>query len=192
MNGENEKMTLHKLMSTLNAEITAGTLENRDQKEIKADTDHRPLGRFICVQVAGTELAIKLSTIIEAGELSSIRSLPLLPIWLPGITNIRGNIISVVDLGCFLGISQPLSSKTQSFLMVSNDSLKLAITVQRIHRTRILYQREHVQPDITVNDPSPIFMSKQAWYKQDDQWNSIAMFDLELFLSSNKLLQMAA
>ena len=192
MHGEKLTMNLHQLMSLINAEITTGLQQEGEQPEHSSKETQLQLGRFICVQIAETEMAINLSSIMEAGELSSIRSLPLLPSWLPGITNIRGNIVSVVDLGDFLGCSQPLSSKTQPFLMVSNESLELAITVERILRTRILYQREHNNPENVGDTPFDPFLSGHAWYKQDENWHSIAWFDLSRFLNSSKLLKISS
>ncbi len=191
MNGENQKMTLQELTSTINAEISAGLKQDGEQPENPADDNLKQLGRFICVQVAGTEMAIKLSSVIEAGELSSIRQLPLLPAWLPGIANIRGHIVSVVDLGNFLELAPPLSAGRQSFLMVSKDSQQLAVTVKRILHTRILYQRKPEQISPAEDVPFTPFLSGQAWYEQDGKWQSLALFDLEGFLSSKKLQHIA-
>ena len=46
-------------------------------------------------------LGIPLTNALEIEQLSEITPLPSLPPWIPGICNIRGEIISVVDLRGF-------------------------------------------------------------------------------------------
>ena len=59
--------------------------------------------RYIVVQLGRTTLGIPLENVQEIQRTPGITSLPRVPDWVLGVTNLRGNVVSVVDLKRFLG-----------------------------------------------------------------------------------------
>ncbi len=180
-----EKINLTDLISVINAEISAA-LEQGDGKVEDSGNESLELGRFICVRVAGKEMAIEISSVTEVGEIASVRSLPLLPEWVSGIVNIRGKIVSVIDLGRFLEYPLPLPSGRQPFIMLRHDSCEMMVTVEKIIQTRILFQRGDMRETKAADFSCDDFISGSAWYEQDGEWHSIPLFDLKQFFSSQK------
>jgi chemotaxis signal transduction protein len=182
-------MSLHDLVGLINTEIAGAvdSLQSTEDDGIKGRLQ-KSLGRHICVELAGQELAIPLDAVVEAGELEILQPLPLLAPWLSGITNIRGNIVSVVDLERFLGARTPGARSSRSFLIVENAEMKIAVTVNRIVRSRMLYLREdETEQTAVLPFKSDRFFSGRAGYEQDGQEKQVTVFNLEAFLQSEKL-----
>ncbi len=174
------KLELQQLLGLVNDELTAALRVQYDETLPRKEADEREeLGRHICIELADRQLAIPLSAVIESGELNLVRSLPLLQEWLAGITNIRGEIFSVVNLAFFLGFNDASPEAGGFFLIVRDDSLKVAITVDRVVGTRSLYRCPSAE------------QNGKACYEEQGSEKEIALFDLNAFLSSQKLRNVA-
>ncbi|WP_124326681.1 chemotaxis protein CheW [Desulfonema ishimotonii] len=77
-------------------------------------------------------MAIPLNTALEIGSHPRITPLPNLPGWVPGVTNIRGEIVSMADLKAFFGLSSPLLKQNRRFIVIHNPTMKVGIMVDRI------------------------------------------------------------
>jgi len=65
--------------------------------------------------LAGAKYAMPLGQVIEISRAPRLMPLPNVPDWLLGVTNLRGDIISVVDLHTFLGL--PVESRREASRM---------------------------------------------------------------------------
>ncbi|HID03389.1 MAG TPA: chemotaxis protein CheW [Desulfobacterales bacterium] len=184
---------LPELLTLINDEIHAGLRVQQDDSPsvTKSDTQ-KSIGRHICIELAGKQIAIPLTSILEAGTLQILQPLPFLPSWLIGITNIRGEIMSVVDLSSFLDSNESLHEAGQSYLLVHNDTIKLVITIDRIVGTRSLYSLAAEVPKAGTNEMMiSDYFSEQAVYEEQDTVKELSIFDLNAFLSSDKLQSFA-
>lgn len=184
--GENELLNLMRL---INDELTTVLrVQSDDTVPVQQNNKLEDIGRHICIEAGGKQLAIPLSSVLEAGDLQTLQSLPLLPDWLSGITNIRGEIVSVVNLALFLGCSNKASAGTRPFLVVHDDTLKIAVTVDRVIGTRTLFVPPTKQEKLESGTLFPVELSAgKAIYKKQDGKQEIDLFDLNGFLSSRKL-----
>ncbi len=181
-------MSLHDLVGLINTEIAGAVDPLQSTEDDGTKGRQQSIGRHICVELAGQEVAIPLDAVVEAGELEILQPLPLLAPWLSGITNIRGNIVSVVDLERFLGARTPGVRSSRSFLIVENAEMKIAITVNRIVRSRMLYLREdETEQSAVLPFRTDSFFSGLAGYEQDGLEKQVTVFDLKAFLQSEKL-----
>ena len=161
---------LSELVTLINDEITASLrVQGDDSFLVEKSGEREDIGRYICIEQAGNQLAIPLSGVLEAGELQVVQSLPLLPEWITGITNIRGEIVSVVNLDLFLGRHNKSSADARSFLIVHDDSLKIAITVDRVVGTHSLYNPKIEQSEQGPDSyQSAEFFAVRAVYDEHD------------------------
>jgi chemotaxis signal transduction protein len=114
MNGE--------LQSNLSSEGTAGPI-------IASFRGHQHI-RFTINEVL---LAIPLSSALEIGRQPRITPLPNLPSWVLGVTNIRGEIISMVDLKIFFGLTTHSGwVRNPRFMVLRGNEMKVGILVDRI------------------------------------------------------------
>jgi purine-binding chemotaxis protein CheW len=60
-------------------------------------------GRFVLLSVAATHYAIPEEFVTELERVPRITLVPRVPAWLCGVANLRGDIVSVIDLRSYLG-----------------------------------------------------------------------------------------
>jgi len=60
---------------------------------------------YLLFGLAGAEYAVALSNVLEIRDPPAVTPLPHVPEWVRGVSNLRGDILSVVDLRAFLGLS---------------------------------------------------------------------------------------
>jgi len=180
---------LPELLKLIKNELTAGLrVETDDNLAVETGREREDLGRHICVELAGKQMAIPLSAVLEVGTLQLVQPLPLLPDWLAGITNIRGEIVSVVNLALFLDQNNNPSGTARPFLFVHDDTLKIAVIVDRIVGTRSLYRLLKEQSGQGTETSSPVdFLAGRAVFDEQGDAKEIDLFNLDGFLSSHKL-----
>jgi purine-binding chemotaxis protein CheW len=76
---------------------------------------------FIVFTLGSTEYAVELSNIVEVSPKLHFAPLPFVPEWLLGLTNLRGDIVSVVDLRLFFGFT-PKHGRDERLIVVRHDS----------------------------------------------------------------------
>ena len=97
-----------------------GEYRNPDQQSI----------RF---ELAGFQFAISLLNAVEIDYLPEITPLPKLPHWVLGITSLRGDIVSVVDLKPVLDLASEGQSAIKKLILIRNQDFSTAIVVDKIH-----------------------------------------------------------
>jgi len=97
---------------------------------VEAPTDLR--NQYILVTLEKTHFALPLSSALEIGRRPVITPLPNLPNWVLGISNIRGEIISFINLKAFFGITSTGTKSERRFLIIYNQDLKVGIIFDRI------------------------------------------------------------
>ncbi|MCI5140935.1 MAG: hypothetical protein D3909_04245, partial [Candidatus Electrothrix sp. ATG1] len=116
------------LLQNINQELTEAVLEYGDGLTAASDEEQQEIGRHICFDLGDKHLAMPLSLVVEVGELENVRPLPFLPEWVYGVTNIRGEIVSVTDIALFFNIAErPQKKKNRTFIVVYNGEMKTAV-----------------------------------------------------------------
>ncbi len=83
--------------------------------------------QLIIFSMRGTDYATALSNVIEIERPPAVTSVPNMPDWVMGVTNLRGDIVSLVDLRAFLGIGQAGYLPTARVLMMQSRSAEVTI-----------------------------------------------------------------
>lgn len=132
------------LLYNIDQEITEVVLDYGDGLKKATDEKQQEIGRHICFDLGEMRLAVPLSLVVEVGELEEkVRALPFLPEWVQGVTNIRGEIVSVTDIGLFFNIANRVpKKKNRAYIVIYNGEMKTAVIVDRITATRMLYRKE--------------------------------------------------
>jgi chemotaxis signal transduction protein len=133
------------LLTTVDREVAEAMQAQGPGPTAAADDERQEIGRHICFSLAGTQLAVPLALVTEAGELEQIQPLPFLPAWVKGVANLRGEIVSVTDLAAFFGLAgrgHGKRAKRMFIVLHNSDGMKTAVLVDRITGTRLLYSAE--------------------------------------------------
>lgn len=71
-----------------------------------APVRHAPqASRYVLFAIAATQYAVPEAFVTELERVPRMTPVPRVPSWLRGVTNLRGDIVSVVDLRIYLGLS---------------------------------------------------------------------------------------
>ncbi len=90
------------------------------------------LRQYIIFNISEIDFMIPIKNALEIAYLPDITPLPNLPNWILGISNLRGDILSIVDLISFFGLSKKRYQKKKQLIVMHNNLMKIGITVDRI------------------------------------------------------------
>lgn len=128
-------LSLNKLIAKIDNETgdTFAPGEENEELSLKLDGRHTPLqNQYILFSLEKNCFALPLTSALEIGRPPDITVLPNLPNWVLGISNVRGEIISFINLKTFFGISSTGTKVGRRFLIVKNQDIKVGIIVDRI------------------------------------------------------------
>jgi purine-binding chemotaxis protein CheW len=90
--------------------------------------------QHIVFTLAGTDYAVPISNVMEIGRPHQITPLPHVPDWLLGLTNLWGDVISIVDLRGFLDLGQSRAEGDNRLLVVRSrqENMTTGLVVDRV------------------------------------------------------------
>ena len=121
---------LEQLIDQINREV--GQLSDDGETDVSLEQRLDVRDQYIRFLLDDILLAIPLASALEVGQQPKITPLPNLPKWVLGISNIRGEIISVVDLKRFFERPSDGLKKRSRLLVVHSEDTKLALVVDKI------------------------------------------------------------
>jgi purine-binding chemotaxis protein CheW len=143
---DNPRLPLNSLIAKIDRE-TGETVSPESLNEAGSHKSERAGDRlqhqFILFAMERTLFALPLSSALEIGHRPDITPLPNLPPWVMGISNIRGEIISFVNLKAFLGIPFTGKKGNDRFIIIHNKRLKTGIIVDGIRGIVVLNRIDH-------------------------------------------------
>ncbi|MCI5210855.1 MAG: hypothetical protein D3910_19185 [Candidatus Electrothrix sp. ATG2] len=122
--------------------------------------------------------------------MENVRPLPFLPEWVQGVTNIRGEIVSVTDIAIFFDVDESTHrKKKRAFIVIHNGEVKTAVVVDQITATRMLYNKRERGNDSGNAEQSVLtrFLSASAVYHTGEGEEEVQLFDGEKFLSAIRI-----
>jgi len=107
----------------------------------------------IVFSLAGTRYAIPIRSVTEMDAIPRITAVPNLPAFVRGVTNLRGEILAVLDLRRLLGLERSTYEERGRILVVRTaDQQSAALAVDEVRGTTALPLAELVQPSSPVSD----------------------------------------
>ncbi|MEN8172840.1 MAG: chemotaxis protein CheW [Chloroflexota bacterium] len=108
--------------------------------------------QHIIFALADTEYAVSISNLIQTDLPPQITTLPNVPDWILGITSLRGDIISMVDLGAFLGIEAPTNIKARRMLVAQTrqEDMMVGLIVDQVRGMRYLQIDQIREPKVPI------------------------------------------
>lgn len=111
-------------------------------------------GKYIVFTLADGKYAVPVNQVMEVGEPQRVTPVPNVPDWVLGVTNLRGDIISVVDCGAFLNLHDRITMEISSMCVVRNKRRDMAtsLMVDRIEGMMNLSDELIALPEASVED----------------------------------------
>jgi purine-binding chemotaxis protein CheW len=114
--------------------------------EAVTDAKPHPLGngQYLTFLVAGEEYAVNILKVKEIIEYDTVTTVPNTARWIRGVTNLRGNVVPVIDLGVKFGLPPSMVSKFSCIVIteVSYDGEKLTMGVMADSVNQVLDFKE--------------------------------------------------
>jgi purine-binding chemotaxis protein CheW len=110
--------------------------------------------QYIVFALAGTDYAVPIGNVVEVGRPRHITPLPNVPDWMTGLTNLRGDVISVVNLRAFLGMDLvPLGNAGRMLVARSTtEDTTTGLLVDRVRQISKLPVRQIAAPTSPLED----------------------------------------
>ncbi len=138
--------------------------------------------RHIVFSVAGTRYGLEMGSVVEVGPVPRVTPLPRVPAWLLGVSNLRGDILAVLDLRRFFGHTAP-SSARRDRMLVLRSQLTAGLVVDRVHGAGTIDPAAIRPPTAPVEGPVQPFLRGVAEHGE----RLLAILDPEKLLSGNEL-----
>lgn len=156
-------------------------------EERRARGEIRSSERYLLYTLAGSRYAVGVPHVLEISRVPQLTAVPNVPEWVSGVINLRGEIISVIDLRTFLGLEKSYQLDQSRLLIVKtqDDSLTTSLIVDQINGFARI-------PENLIQDLTMSFQSNLDSYLvgiSDYEDHVLAVFDLERFLQSSEICQ---
>ncbi|HEV7669275.1 MAG TPA: chemotaxis protein CheW [Thermoanaerobaculia bacterium] len=88
-------------LEELLAALAAGVSPRREAAAPPSEQDERS----VVFRLGSTRCALPIDRVFEIAEVPKITAVPNLPFWVRGVANLRGDILAVIDLRAFVGLT---------------------------------------------------------------------------------------
>ncbi|MCF6217334.1 MAG: chemotaxis protein CheW [Gammaproteobacteria bacterium] len=112
----------------------------------------RKIWHGISYRFGKINLISALSEIQEVAPCPHISLLPGVKPWVRGVANVRGSLITIIDLAAFLDLRAPTAQKNSRILVINQSGLMAGLLVDEVHGLRHLDQTKKVENHAS-NDP---------------------------------------
>lgn len=191
---QQQSVPLDELISLIDEETTVRPVVLPEQEgearktTAPADVTGKIKEQYIRFFLDDILLAVPLASALEIGYRPEVTPLPNLPDWVLGISNIRGEIVSIVDLKGFFGLSYKATGIKRRIIIVHNEEIKVGLVVDRIMG---IFYLDRSNKNIQISpyeEKNPV--SKLASYISgvvNFEDNLLNMLDIEKLLSSGRM-----
>lgn len=97
---------LHDIITTIDEEVEAvygdSTVVDLSSEQLAAPLHN--LRQYVVFMLAGERYAAPAHHVREVAQLTAVTRIPNVPTWLLGVTNLRGDVLSLIGLRTFLGL----------------------------------------------------------------------------------------
>jgi purine-binding chemotaxis protein CheW len=143
--------------------------------------------RYVIFAIANSLYAVHVTNILEIGRVPHITPIPNVPPWIPGVMNLRGEIISVIDLRVFLGMDETYQVDSSRMLVVrtSGEETTTSLVVDQVRGFVRLDTKQMATAGMSLDDWVAPYLT--GVFEYEDQ--VLAVMDLESFLLSPEIRQ---
>lgn len=175
---------LDQLIAQIDAE-SAPASTSAASDAVRPDTARR--AKFIVFTLAETNLAVTLEDVLEIHRMPRVTPIPNVPDWVLGVTNLRGDILSVVDLRGLLGLGASPSERSGLIMVVrSRDhEVTTALVVDRVPGMATLDPERFAMPTSGLDGPLAHYLRGVA----EDRDRLLALIDMDALLRSAEMRQ---
>ena len=133
------------------------------------------LEEFVAFSLGDTRCVVPIRNVIEIGRIPQAVSVPNAPAWLHGLGNLRGQVLSLIDLRAFLGIGRVRPASGRMLVLRADDEeVQAGLLVDHVHQiVSLSASRFHPVPETLARH-----YARHAWGVCD--YGNFTMIGLEV------------
>lgn len=109
-------------------------VENQAEKQPETQTRSSSVERCLVFESGPLSLFMSTNYVIEMINGHSITPIPMIPPYIKGILNLRGQILPVVDIRLYMGYEEKEYTRQTCIIVLQVDSLSLGIIVDSVQQ----------------------------------------------------------
>ncbi len=143
--------------------------------------NHEKYTRYSVFSVSGKLFGLEISTVREVLPPPKVTLLPNVPTYVVGVYNLRGNIISLIDIQQILGLNSEGNRDSDIVLLVESSDFLISFVVEKV--------LDFVEVENSkVHLPSRNISARMAYFirgiYETDKMGQIYLFETEKLLNS--------
>ncbi|HPG37947.1 MAG TPA: chemotaxis protein CheW [bacterium] len=154
----------------------------KSDSNIKKNLEHE--GKYLTFVIANEEYGLQINRVKEINGLMPITRVPRTPKHILGVINLRGKIVSVMDMRVKFGMEQIAATQETCIIVVQTKYGEKGILVDKVSEV-INIQAEEIEPvpefGVSINTDYILGIGKTAT-------NVIILLDIDKVLSINQSL----
>lgn len=144
------------------------------------------VNRFVLFTAGPTTYGVPDAFVIEVGRVPKITPVPRVPAWLRGVTNLRGDVMSVIDLRTLLGIdATSLHSARLLIVRLTGEAFSLGLLVDAVDQIAAVPPDDLRAPASPLEGPLATYLTGVC--RVGDRL--VAVLDLDRLLRSPEIRQ---
>ncbi len=123
--------------------------------------------RCVVVECGELKLLIPISNVAEIGDMPRLTTLPNIPFWVQGVTSLRGEIISVVDLAGYFDWQTGILMHGERIVVVQRGDVKVGVRVDRVAGSVSLDLMSIVEDNVMFPGDNNVIFNKGCQIGED-------------------------
>lgn len=136
--------------------------------------------QYVVFRIGDENYGINISSVLEIIKETQPTKVPLSPVHVKGVINLRGDIVTVIELHGKLNVPERLVTTDTRIIVIETDDQKTGIIVDEVIEVAILSDEDIQPPPEIASDLSHLV---QGLAKQDERL--LILLDLRSFLAAN-------
>jgi purine-binding chemotaxis protein CheW len=142
--------------------------------------------RYVLLSIASANYAVREAYVTELERVPKITPVPHVPAWVRGVTNLRGDILSVIDMRTFLGLDQSLSQSARMLVVrLLNEDFATGLIVDGVDRIVAVTPNQITPPESSLEGPLAPYLVGMCVVDE----RLVAVLDLDQLLRSAEIRQ---
>ena len=142
--------------------------------------------RYVLLSIASANYAVLEAYVTELERIPKITPVPRVPAWVRGVTNLRGDVISVVDMRMFLGLDATGSHAARMLVVrLLTEEFSTGLLVDGVERIVAVPPEAITPPESSLEGPLAPYLRGMCVIEE----RLVAVLDLDQLLRSPEIRQ---
>jgi len=131
----------------------------------------------IAFRLGHNKLLAPMDDVIEILDLPELSIVPLTQPWVRGIANVRGSLLPVIDLNCYLGNEMPRVTNKTRVLVVDFNGICSGLVVDEVLGLKYFLEDELTYENLGVDGELRPYL-RSGFHRGDEIWGVFSLLSL--------------